>query len=395
MVASKFTICVVGVLLGCGPESGSIRDPERYESGVVENVAPVWNQANAWHLDTASVLSIGEKEARGTSPFVFGEIIGAVRLSDGRIAVADAHAKQVRYFAGDGRFLRSTGRNGGGPGEFRSISWIGECGGDSVFVYDYSLARMSVLNPSGEFARAFVPQTSVTGRGPSGIACSDGGFLAVATRSNDAVRRKVGPHRLTAPIAVISRTGHLEKDLGRFPGPDRYRHPGSDGPLPLGKDVSVAVHGNKVFIGTADTYSIGVFASNGRQRALIRKAGVRQRITAADRNRYIQQDLDQLEDVNQRREMASWYRGLSFPEFFPAYSVLLTDPDGNLWVQDYLRPGEDRTKWSVFDGTGRYLGTLSLPERFTALHVGSDFVLGRWVDSLGVATVRQYPLQKP
>lgn len=184
-------------------------------------------------------------------------------------------------------------------------------------------------------------------------------------------------------------------DFGSFPGPDRYRHAGSDGPLPLGKQLSVTIHGEKVLIGTADEYVIGSFSMQGTQEALIRRDVGRRRITARDRDRYTDEQLARVRDPARRRSLAGWYRDLSFPEFFPAYASLKTDPDGNLWVQDYVRPGEERVLWRVFDSTGVYLGTLELPRGFTVFQVGRDFVLGAWVDALGTSYVHQYALRKP
>jgi hypothetical protein len=353
----------------------------------------MWTRETAWKIGDAPTLRIGVVE--GDSAYVFGEVVGAARLSDGRVVVADAHNHQLRYFEPGGKLLRTMGRQGSGPGEFQGISWINECGGDSVFVYDFVLQRISVFDPDGDLARSFHPRTPVRGRGPARLACAPGGRFVVSTRSTDAVRRRVGPHRLTAPVAVISQYGSVVHDFGEFPGPDRYRHRNSDGPHPLGRDIALAVSADRVFIGTADAYEIGIFSLDGAQEGLIRLDSPPRRVSRRDRDLYVQTQLAEIEDPNSRRRSAAWYRSLDFPEFLPAYMSFLTDPEGNLWVEEYLRPGERNPRWSVFSSTGHFMGTIEMPERFTAFQFGRDFVLGRWTDPLGTPFVRGYPIAKP
>lgn len=104
--------------------------------------------------------------------------IGAVRLPDGTIAVAEAHSGIVRLFDAAGRAKARVGHAGDGPGEFRHISWIGQCGGDSAFVWDKIHKRMSVIASSGRIAREFQLQSRELKSGaPFLLACSKQGLL--------------------------------------------------------------------------------------------------------------------------------------------------------------------------------------------------------------------------
>ena len=48
----------------------------------------------------------------------------------------------------------------------------------------------------------------------------------------------------------------------------------------------------------------------------------------------------------------------------------------------------------MFDGTGRFLGTVDTPANGFVTHIGADFVLGVWLDELDVEQVRMYRLIK-
>lgn len=88
------------------------------DSGGIRIVSYARNDApkQHWTLDSKPLLEIGGVADEG--PTSFARIVGAARLSDGRIAVANAQPSEIRMFSASGAFLRSLGRNGEGPGEF-------------------------------------------------------------------------------------------------------------------------------------------------------------------------------------------------------------------------------------------------------------------------------------
>ncbi len=69
------------------------------------------------------ILDIGVLE--GDRFYQFDQIVGGKRLSDGRIAVANAGSLELRYYDAEGKHLFSTGREGGGPGEFGGMMSLG------------------------------------------------------------------------------------------------------------------------------------------------------------------------------------------------------------------------------------------------------------------------------
>lgn len=60
----------------------------------------------------------------GTAEYSFSDINSIAAAPSGAIYVDDAHPPSIRRFGLDGRFVRWIGREGEGPGEFRSIAGI-------------------------------------------------------------------------------------------------------------------------------------------------------------------------------------------------------------------------------------------------------------------------------
>lgn len=91
------------------------------------------------------VLEIGA--VSGEVPYLFDNIVNAVRLSNGTIVVANAGTRELRFFDSSGRFLYAQGRQGEGPGEYRTLTGLWRMGGDTLVAYDRSLGRMTVVSP--------------------------------------------------------------------------------------------------------------------------------------------------------------------------------------------------------------------------------------------------------
>ena len=81
------------------------------------------------------------------------EAVSSMRLSDERIVVANAGSSELLFFDSSGRFLSKSGRRGGGPGEFQTLSRIYMEGTDSILALDKAGNRVSVLDTWGNFGR--------------------------------------------------------------------------------------------------------------------------------------------------------------------------------------------------------------------------------------------------
>jgi hypothetical protein len=87
-----------------------------------------------WSVEAEPEWSIGHIE---TDPdHALDRVVGAVTLKDGSIAVADMGSMQVRVYDRAGRYVRSIGRAGSGPGEFRQVTGLFRAGTDLLGIRD-------------------------------------------------------------------------------------------------------------------------------------------------------------------------------------------------------------------------------------------------------------------
>jgi len=141
------TICVLlsAILflsLSCGGESSEIIEENREVSSI--------------ELVIADSIGIDI----GDSNFVFGTIIDAAFMPDGRIVLLDPLENRISIFSPDGEFLFSTGSTGIGPGEFNEPSSIAILSDGDIAVVDHMQYKIVFFDSLFGFEReicAFIP----------------------------------------------------------------------------------------------------------------------------------------------------------------------------------------------------------------------------------------------
>lgn len=377
----------------------SARPVVRDSAGVqiVENTAPRWPGGGGWHLSQDPMLDIGILE--GDPNYQLHRVADALKMSDGRIVVANSGTHEIRFYDARGRFLASSGREGGGPGEFEGLSRLWTHA-DSLLAYDYRHDRVSIFDTNGVFVRSFgLRYLMGTGLFPYAEASlADGSPLISARRMSRGDQLTGGLTRDSVLYLRCDPEGGVLDSLGWFPGAEWYvqvdERSISSSTRIFGRSSDAAAYGDGFYFGSSDSYEVSYYDAAGVLTRIVRKAHVNLVVSAQDIDRYVQHQLEDAEDENERIFYQRMYAAMPVPETMPAYESLLTDDDGNLWVEEYRRPGDEQPRWTVFNRDGELLGEVETPPRLTIYQIGSDFVLGRWLDDFDVQHVQLYQLLK-
>ncbi|MBW7933246.1 MAG: 6-bladed beta-propeller [Gemmatimonadaceae bacterium] len=102
----------------------------------------------------------------------------------GRLFVADVKEQQIRLFDNTGRFIRTFGRRGAGPGEFSNPVGLAMPGGNELFVYDPGQWRVSVFDTSGALRAGYRAHISSWGPTWNGGIAADGRLVDKQQRVN-------------------------------------------------------------------------------------------------------------------------------------------------------------------------------------------------------------------
>ncbi|NNK62802.1 MAG: hypothetical protein HKO98_06285, partial [Gemmatimonadetes bacterium] len=201
-----------------------------------------------WRVAPSPIAEVG---ASTQSDIFFSRIQGAVFLSDGRIAVADALERHMVLLDEDGAFDGVVGRAGEGPGEFDDLSavWAGPDGGFST--WDGGQRRITHFDAGGQVLSTH--RVDLTGGGPV-----EGGNLdahyATLPDGRVVLAWIVARRSLDGPVADRMVLGLFGSDagfqglLGEHPGMVRRFGGPVSGPLPMSPRLWGAVVGNRVAV---------------------------------------------------------------------------------------------------------------------------------------------------
>ena len=171
--------------------------------------------------------------------------------------------------------------------------------------------------------------------------------------------------------------------------------------IAYGRELVTGLWGDLILASPTTSYKIRAFRTDGTLARIVRREHVLRAPVEADLEPWIEEQvgmvasspglpeglLDQMRQSLQSRTLA---------ETFPAFSTILADAVGNLWVREYDFPREERPAplWTVFDPDGHALGFVETPEGLEVHEIGEDYILGRVKGELGVESVQLWPLER-
>ena len=394
-VAGGTVAVVVGLLAvaaGCeaGTESGSRPGAEyrtRDSAGItiVEN-SGVPAEGERWSLVPEPVLSIGGPSA--PVPAMFTVVTTAARLRDGTIVVLENSTSELRFFDQEGRHLRTAGGVGEGPGEFVGATGFVRLAGDSLLV-DAGVRHL-LFGPGGEYIRQTRIDVLRYFSGERTVSClphnllADGSLAVCEFVSGE--RPPIGGPDPTAQYLRVASDGS-ETGLGYY----WYR-------LGVLREDSWAASGGSppiVAIAPNPEYSIEVWSLEGELTRIIRRLDARRPPTDEEGDAALEALLalytdETLTDLGVDPEQAK-----EPPDLVPAVFGLTVGATGDVWVR--RKPFvqlHDETIFDVFDEEGRYRGEVRYAGYYWLYEVGEDYVLGAWLDELGVPYIVLHRLSR-
>ncbi|HYV99467.1 MAG TPA: hypothetical protein VE967_18560 [Gemmatimonadaceae bacterium] len=179
-----------------------------------------------------------------------------------------------------------------------------------------------------------------------------------------------------------------------------------NGIQPLSPAEQSAVGSDRIYIGDNDTTFISAYATDGRPLSTLTVSEAPARVTAADLAAYQRYITKRIAGDTVR--LARWterYNAIPKPERYPLWGPPLVARTGELWIapaqfsvnrEMALMAAEagHRNVWHVFSQAGARLASIVLPDGFTPLDIGADYVLGVSYDDMRNERVEMYALTR-
>ena len=350
-----------------------------------------------WKLSEIPIVTIG---SQGNPQTEFQVVRGVARTSTGEIVVANGGSSELRVFDASGNHLKTFGRVGAGPGEFEALSWIGRSG-DSVYLYDYALMRVSVFS-----VRDGIHGSALAAKAPRRqflplLRLSSGRYL-VKQLKTPSMRRADGTFRDSTMLGIVQPSLQVPVHwFGPFPAmthlalnPANEESARSVGIYRLGPRTFWAVVGDSIWIGDSSGDELILVDERGRTVRSIVLGWHAQEFDREALQRQAARELTLLRSSRDSTAVAARYERKYLARFQPVFENLLSTVDGNLWVERFRTEPATAAIALVVSPTGRRIAELRVPPRFRVSEVGDDYVAGVHTAEDGAQSVRLYRLLK-
>lgn len=338
----------------------------------------------SWSLAPEASVRLGGEEAP-----LYG-VEGAVVMSDGRFVVSNRDGLLV--FSREGRFLRTVGQAGDGPGEFRLITSLSRGPNDSIFAFDHWSQRVSVYDS----ALALVRTARVEKAGNPLILVSrlsDGAW--VGREMDDFVD---GPPytlvRDTIAIGILDGSLGSFRAVGAFPGrmttTSLVAGRRAFRAAPFSPEVAHTSWRRCVFISTSESNLVEVYTIEGRRLRSFRAPGRLRPISDEHLQRRLTFDLQAATEAEApvvRRLLENEAR----PEHLPFYHRAISDQWGRVWLQEYEPPWGLSRRWYVVSQSGMTLADVEMPEAMRVFSIDQRGILGRALGPFDEELVEFWP----
>ena len=324
-------------------------------------------------------LAIGVLD--GPEELMFGSIESMAVDAAGGIYAFDSQVPALRYFDADGDYIRTLGREGGGPGEYGQIVGALTVRRDGkVVLADFRNTRLNLYEPDGTLAAHWPVQGGIFSRQGIVVDTADHTFVSIVREAT----------RSSAPMNV----GYLHLDpegnvldtllVPTLPGEPETRR---FGPMDPSKEHALSPLGYMA-VGISDDYSFEVRWPDGRT-VRIERAYEPVPFAPEERAEW-EATFDWFRSVGYPVEMGS------VPDRKLPFGYFRADERGRIWVRRHVEARKDETvqppseesnepppiSWrepevyDVFEPDGTYLGEVRFPWRTAPLFVRGDTAWG-------------------
>ena len=351
---------VCAALVACGEPASEtgwtiVRDTLPSGTARVVNTPPA-SATHTWTL--VEELRVGTVEGAGPDAFAYLE--GLVVLEDGRFAVLDSQAQELRVFGPDGAHVATHGGPGEGPGEFVNANGLMLDPQGRIWVPDSRNGRMSVFDPAEGFVESF-PFADGNFYASWNGALVEGSRIYRPWSSGN--RRRLHVYDLTMTrVDSLPLPGDRPEDEEWDPRSQRgafYQETGGGGYMMYG----IPFHASEVRTidprgavwSTRDgdpDYRIKRWQPGGDTTLLVETRRPPVPVPTVERDSVIDMMRRMVSDMGVGEW--DWSR---VPTVRPAVEDIFQSAEGNLWVR--TPSGGEGALFDVYSGDGAYLGTAS------------------------------------
>jgi len=347
----------LALLCYCRRGRGQWQGKIECQNGVVVVKNPIDPIYGAEIFSLKEELSLGVKE--GPKEYMFSALQDIDVDNDGNIYALDQKESHIKVFDNEGRYLRTIGQRGQGPGELGSAYFFSLTSQRHLIVEDVRGRRMVVFNLEGEFIKNISSAKNFFIMSDADSKECFYGIMAIQDENPRYELRKLDPN-LEVLHTVMSSPSALTKQ-------NTYR---AYYPMIL---FDVNKDDNVVF-GYPETYEINICDPSGKPVRKICKVFRPVEITEEEKKEITNRHLPP---------------GFSYdiPKFHSAFQGILVDDQNRIYVSTWEKDN-GRYYHDIFTAEGKYLVRVLL--NFTPLVIKKDKIYAIETDEEEYQKIKRY-----
>jgi len=338
--------------------------------------------------------------------------VGEVRwLASGEIIISDIGAKRLLVYDSTGKFQRSLGRTGDGPGEFRRLGALSAVGGDTVAAFDGTHRRLSYWAAKTGYIRSVsVSEGASLDEWPADAWAWGDSMVVVlqlATTSQESLPTgtKYRKWPMRAHLTLRDRAGLVVASSPAFDGMYTGLYAKGDMRVAFSNNPFAAIGRDRVYFGSGQDFSLFNLSARFDSAREIRWSALQEPVSPAEvsalRAERAAQVGTQLPPERLQRMLDMEFTPELMPPTRPAIGRVLVDADERVWVERFeparlgtatQQPGR---VWHVLASDGRPIARFTLPARTRLEAIRGRHAMVMQRDTVDVETVAWYVVVTP
>lgn len=392
------------LVVGCGEKGPKLDAPvvTTLPNGAVEvkNTGPSgWADTSGWKL--VELYRVGGIDAEGLGAEELVQPQSVALDAKGGIYVADEKPAVIKQFGPDGGYIRSFGREGGGPGEFQ-VAFIATAPG-ALALHDPRSSRTSVFDSAGNFLKSWPSSccywSSIMVSRDTLIHVPTSGPATAMGEPNDTyyLRYRLDGTFVDTMVIHTIRPGGEQKFWMLQGGTGNNKMTMMMG-IPLAPDASWALDpdGGAVVAWTADPRFLTT--QNGLDTVQVVELATSPAVVSEERRVHIRDSMvDEFGKQFDKKAVEDAFKVSDIPSTAPYFESIQIDGRRNRWLRPDDGGNRAAARFDVYDSTGAYLGAVPVPAVFGASWTtvwGVDRVATASEDADGLPVVVVYRIEK-
>ena len=316
---------------------------------------------------------------------------------DGYVYICDYKANNIKIFDSSGRFIKTIGKEGQGPGEFNRPYDIAVTD-ERLIIWDIGNRRLDALTKDGEFIKSM--PISIYDGWPQMIRSLPNGDIAIASE-----KPYFGQSDKPQDYSIDIYSPDLEKKKRIYTQQiwrNKYvikENRATNVPIPFSPRVywDVSPTG-KIVIGYSKNYEIKIYGIDGEKISSFSHAYTPEKITNEDKKRFFASIGSFSGGEGKQGADDFIVKNTEFPKFKPAFQQIKVDSEGNILVMCYKKNrNEEGLFFDAFDSRGNFLGNVQINGeiRFPYYSVIRNRIFWRQkTDDKGLIKIFKYRISK-